>query len=235
MYEGEYRREAGHHNLGGERPNRVQGRPDRVALWAVFLAIAATVIAAASAQAEAGTGGTPTVGGCEDLAFGDRSLQLGDCGDDVRTLNWLLSSRSDVEGAGFGEQFDEPTDLAVREVQDRAGVAANGVVDEATREALRADMKRKTASWYGPGFWRNETACGKKLRRRTVGVAHKRLPCGTKVVFSKGGRWVRAKVIDRGPFVKGRAWDLTQAAARRLGMEYTERVRSAVIEKQPRG
>ena len=93
-------------------------------------------------------------------------------------------------------------------------------------------MNRKTASWYGPGFWRNETACGKELRRGTIGVAHKRLPCGTKVTFNKGGRWLRARVIDRGPFAKGVNWDLTQAAAEALGVEYTESVRSAVIEKK---
>ncbi|MGH2962136.1 MAG: RlpA-like double-psi beta-barrel domain-containing protein [Solirubrobacterales bacterium] len=231
MHEGEYRRFAEDHNSRGDRPSRVQGRPDRVALWAVFLAIGATVVAAASAQAQAGSGGTPIGGECEKVPFGDRSLQLGDCGDDVKTLNWFLNSTTYADGVDFGDEFGDPTDVAVRELQDRAGLAANGVVDGDTREELRAGMKRKTASWYGPGFWRNQTACGQKLRRKTVGVAHKRLPCGTKVVFNKGGRWVRAKVIDRGPFVKGRSWDLTQAAARALGMEYTESVRSAVIEK----
>lgn len=230
MHEGEYRREAARDN-SRHRPSRVQDRPDRIALWAVFMAIAATLVAAASAQAQGGTGGTPLAGACQDVPFGDRALQLGDCGDDVRTLNWLLNSEPYAEGVGFHEAFDDPTDLAVREVQVRAGLSSSGVVDEGTREALRARMKRKTASWYGPGFWRNQTACGTELRRRTVGVAHKRLPCGTKVVFSKRGRWVRAKVIDRGPFVSGRSWDLTQAAARALGMEYTGTVRSAVIEQ----
>jgi rare lipoprotein A (peptidoglycan hydrolase) len=231
MYEGEYRREAARHNSRGDRPSRVQGRPDRAALWAVFMAIAATIVAAASAQAQAGAGGTPTTGECQDVSFGDRSLKLGDCGDDVKTLNWVMRSKSYAEGVGLDEEFGDPTDGAVREFQGRAGLNPSGVVNGNTRAELKGSMKRQTASWYGPGFWGNEAACGKELKRKTVGVAHKKLPCGTKVVFSKGGHWVRTKVIDRGPFVKGRRWDLTHAAAEGLGMEHTEGVRSAVIEK----
>ncbi len=37
------------------------------------------------------------------------------------------------------------------------------------------------------------------------------------MVLAYGGHWVRAKVIDRGPYVRGRKWDLTQALATRLG------------------
>jgi rare lipoprotein A len=78
-------------------------------------------------------------------------------------------------------------------------------------------MKNQYASWYGPGFYGNRTACGKKLKKKTVGVAHKKLPCGTRVAFAYNGQWVRAKVIDRGPYVKGRKWDLTYATAMQLG------------------
>jgi rare lipoprotein A len=93
-------------------------------------------------------------------------------------------------------------------------------------------MERRLASWYGPGFWGNRTACGPRLRRGTVGVAHRRLPCGTRVVIGYGGRYLRTRVIDRGPYVKRRYerdWDLTRAAARRLAFDGTDRVRSAVI------
>jgi hypothetical protein len=234
MYEGEFRREAEVNNRGGDRPSRVHGRPDRVALWAVFLGLAATIAAAASAATAgaAGSGGTTTPGVCEDIAFGDRPLQLGDCGDDVKTLNWVLGSKAYATGVGLDEEFGDLTDAAVRTLQRRAGMSENGVVDDATREELRASMKRRTASWYGPGFWRNETACGKVLKRSKIGVAHKRLPCGTRVTLNKGGRWLRTKVVDRGPYMRGVAWDLTQAAAEALGMEYTESVRAAVIKTE---
>ena len=75
----------------------------------------------------------------------------------------------------------------------------------------------KKATWYGPGFWGRSTACGTLLTPTTIGVAHKRLPCGTQVTFSYGDRSVTATVIDRGPFHKGYAWDLTKKAAKRVG------------------
>lgn len=75
------------------------------------------------------------------------------------------------------------------------------------------------ASWYGPGLWGRSTACGEVLQPTTIGVAHKTLPCGTTVRFTYHGQTVIAPVIDRGPYVKGRAWDLTAAAAEAIGLE----------------
>ncbi len=73
------------------------------------------------------------------------------------------------------------------------------------------------ASYYGPGLYGNGVACGGVLRPGTVGVAHKTLPCGTKVKFKYGHRVVSARVIDRGPYIAGRDWDLTAALRDRLG------------------
>jgi rare lipoprotein A (peptidoglycan hydrolase) len=75
----------------------------------------------------------------------------------------------------------------------------------------------KKATWYGPGFWGRSTACGVTLTKTTLGVAHRKLPCGTQVTFSYAGRSVTATVIDRGPFRKGYAWDMTKKVAKRLG------------------
>ena len=72
------------------------------------------------------------------------------------------------------------------------------------------------ASWYGPGFYGNRTGCGGTLRYGQLGVAHKSLPCGTMVTFRRGKRSVRVPVIDRGPYVGGREYDLTEATAQRL-------------------
>lgn len=73
------------------------------------------------------------------------------------------------------------------------------------------------ASWYGPGLYGNPMACGGRLSPGTVGVAHKWLPCGTKLTFRHGGRVVRARVVDRGPYVAGREFDLTYGLKVRLG------------------
>jgi rare lipoprotein A (peptidoglycan hydrolase) len=48
-------------------------------------------------------------------------------------------------------------------------------------------------------------------------VAHKSLPCGTKVTISYRGRTAQAVVRDRGPYVGGREFDLAGAVARKLG------------------
>jgi rare lipoprotein A (peptidoglycan hydrolase) len=84
------------------------------------------------------------------------------------------------------------------------------------------------ASWYGPGLYGNRTACGQVLRATTIGVAHRSLPCGTMVRFTYHGHAVVAPVIDRGPYVKGRAWDLTAAASEALEFEGVGRVHYAV-------
>jgi peptidoglycan lytic transglycosylase len=75
------------------------------------------------------------------------------------------------------------------------------------------------ASWYGPGLYGNRTGCGGTLRYGQLGVAHKTLPCGTMVTFKRGDRSVRVPVIDRGPYVGGREYDLTAATAARLGFK----------------
>lgn len=56
-------------------------------------------------------------------------------------------------------------------------------------------------------------ACGGRLRRDQFGVANKNLPCGTMVTFRYGGKALRVPVIDRGPYIAGREWDLTGATA----------------------
>ena len=72
------------------------------------------------------------------------------------------------------------------------------------------------ASWYGPGLYGNHLGCGGTLGAGTLGVANKSLPCGTKVTLRHHGRVVRVPVIDRGPYVAGREYDLTEATANRL-------------------
>ena len=78
-------------------------------------------------------------------------------------------------------------------------------------------------SWYGPGFYGNRTACGLAYTKTIMGVAHRSLPCGTMVSFRnpKNGRVITVPVIDRGPYVAGRHWDLSGAACTALAHCYT--------------
>lgn len=72
------------------------------------------------------------------------------------------------------------------------------------------------ASWYGGG---GSLACGGSLTSATMGVANKTLPCGTLITLRYGDRMVRVPVVDRGPYVAGREFDLTEATKDALGFE----------------
>ncbi len=102
----------------------------------------------------------------------------------------------------------------------RVRVAAAPGVAPAKRAVGRLNVFRSAnASWYGPGLYGRQTGCGGTLQAGKLGVAHKSLPCGTLVTFRHGDRTVRVPVIDRGPYVGGREYDLTAATAERLGFE----------------
>ena len=89
------------------------------------------------------------------------------------------------------------------------------------------------ASWYGPGFHGNRTANGEIYDQYELTAAHPSLPLGTRVMVTnlENGRAVQVRVNDRGPFVDGRAIDLSYAAARTIGMvgPGTVRVRIEVL------
>jgi rare lipoprotein A len=67
-------------------------------------------------------------------------------------------------------------------------------------------------------------ACGGRLGYDSLVVAHRRLPCGTRVTIHYHGRTVQARVQDRGPFVGGREFDLAGGVARRLGFDGVGRI-----------
>ena len=85
------------------------------------------------------------------------------------------------------------------------------------------------ATWYGPENSSALTACGLRMTHRTVGVAHRTLPCGTKVEIFYRGRTMVVAVIDRGPYANGADWDLTEATARQLGFDGVETVGSIIV------
>jgi hypothetical protein len=100
---------------------------------------------------------------------------------------------------------------------------AGGGSDPGAHRALgRLNVYRLAgASWYGGG---GGLACGGQLTSATMGVANKTLPCGSQVTLRYGDRTVRVRVIDRGPYVAGREFDLTEATKRALGFGDTGQV-----------
>ena len=101
-------------------------------------------------------------------------------------------------------------------------VRAFGVHDAHSRGSASKARRLTThhpagASYYGPGQYGNSVACGGTLMPGTMGVANKTLPCGTEVKLRYHGHTVTVPVIDRGPYVAGRAIDLSTAT--RLALE----------------
>jgi peptidoglycan lytic transglycosylase len=64
-----------------------------------------------------------------------------------------------------------------------------------------------------------KTASGIPVKDNAMTAAHKSLPFGSKakVTNKKNGHAVTVTITDRGPYVKGRCIDLSQAGARALG------------------
>jgi rare lipoprotein A (peptidoglycan hydrolase) len=108
--------------------------------------------------------------------------------------------------------------FAFRFRPQRPGSARLRVLIDAKRHAIgRLNVYRRAAvSWYGPGLYGNKLSCGGRLTPGTLGVAHKTLPCGTKVTLRHGKRVIRVPVVDRGPYAGGREFDLTAATSHRL-------------------
>jgi rare lipoprotein A len=84
----------------------------------------------------------------------------------------------------------------------------------------RGKIQRGKASWYGKRFQGRKTASGERFDRHAMTAAHKTLPFGTRVrvTHPKSGRSVVVRINDRGPYARGRIVDLSEEAARRLGM-----------------
>lgn len=108
--------------------------------------------------------------------------------------------------------------FVVRWAVPRVGRRTLRVAVAGTRRAAGRVVvyRRALASWYGPGLYGGPLACGGRLHEGTLGVANKSLPCGTKVTVRFRGRSVSVPVVDRGPYVGNREFDLTGALRNRL-------------------
>jgi rare lipoprotein A len=100
-----------------------------------------------------------------------------------------------------------------------AGLSLKGAAAENNAPAPPKPV-RPLASWYGAFHHGRLTANGETFDRRQLTAAHRSLPFGTivRVTDPSTGRWVLVRVNDRGPFRPGRVIDLSEAAARQLGM-----------------
>ena len=93
------------------------------------------------------------------------------------------------------------------------------------------------ASYYSETLHGRRTASGERYDMRALTAAHPTLPFGSRVRVTNlaNGRSVVVRINDRGPHVKGRVIDLSNAAARKLRFidQGTTRVRLEVLDRGP--
>jgi rare lipoprotein A (peptidoglycan hydrolase) len=120
-----------------------------------------------------------------------------------------------------------------------AATGTGGAAAPSGKAASQSPAKPKVrstalATWFGPGFYGKQTACGQTLLPTVVGVANRTLPCGTLIKVTYGSRTVTLPVLDRGPYGSiGADWDLTAGAAEALGITETVRIHARVVGSTP--
>ncbi len=210
--------------------------PLRCGLYAVALGTTMTFVGAVPAPAQADSQGTAT---------SEPTASIAKVGVGKRKINVPAGGRAVVAGTVLPRVAGRIAYLQIRKGnrwytidRDRTGSQGRYVLRDKRRQPMSArarvivrngDHRAKRrigrmnvyrealASWYGPGFYGQKTGCGGTLGYSQLGVAHKTLPCGTKVTLRHNGRRVRVPVIDRGPYSGAREYDLTAATARKLG------------------
>lgn len=111
--------------------------------------------------------------------------------------------------------------FAIRAVVGSASQAQSAAVTPALTTTV---YRPSRATEYGPGFYGKRTACGKRLRRGTIGLANRTLRCGESVAIYYRGKTLVVPVIDRGPYANGADWDLTVATGKALGIDGTAQI-----------
>jgi len=96
------------------------------------------------------------------------------------------------------------------------------------------DIGSGMASYYGRELAGNRTASGEAFDPDDFTCAHRSLPFGSKVRVTNlaNGQSVIVRVNDRGPWGRGRVIDISQAAAKEIGMHRsgTARVRMTLLD-----
>jgi rare lipoprotein A len=149
------------------------------------------------------------------------------------TAQWIPIATTTIgdDGAYYARwRADVTGRLTTRATVGRAAGTGAALALAAPLEAAMTVYRPARASWYGPGFYGRRTACGLRMTRTLLGVAHRRLPCGTQVALTYKGKAITVPVVDRGPFKRGRRWDLTSAAAGALDFTYTDRIGAIPVE-----
>lgn len=76
------------------------------------------------------------------------------------------------------------------------------------------------ASWYGAPYHNRRGSNGEIYDMHAMTAAHRTLPLGSivRVTSLSSGQSAVVRITDRGPFIEGRIIDLSQAAAKKIGL-----------------
>jgi rare lipoprotein A (peptidoglycan hydrolase) len=141
---------------------------------------------------------------------------------DPTTEAWTKQATTTVKPDGTFVARWKPRHIG--QFRTRALVGGEARSASSTPELPLNVFRPAIATWYGPGFYGKQTACGQELTEDLVGVAHRSLPCGTNVAVRYGANTIVVPVVDRGPYGGQAKWDLTKAAADQLGFTQTDRI-----------
>ncbi len=94
------------------------------------------------------------------------------------------------------------------------------ILKSLSNENNACQIQKGYASWYGLRDSLMQTANGNVYNSDEIFAASKTLPFGSKVLVKNlyNGKELFVKIVDRGPYVKGRILDLSRGAAKELGM-----------------
>ena len=125
-----------------------------------------------------------------------------------------------------------PPNIGVKPKAEAAKPKAEAKVDTTKSTHRVVGSQAGMASYY----WQPQmTASGVRFNPNAMTAAHRSLPFGTKVRVTnkRNGKSVVVTINDRGPFIKGRIIDLSNAAAGVIGMR-SSGVAPVVVERLTR-
>lgn len=144
---------------------------------------------------------------------------------DPHTGEWIDAATAQVDTDGNFTATWLADHIGVFSVRALPAGSDEARASGATASLRLTVFKPALATWYGPGFYGRRTACGLRMTRDLLGVAHRGLPCGTRVALYFEGRSITVPVVDRGPYARRvAAYDLTAATARALGFTHTAQI-----------
>lgn len=139
--------------------------------------------------------------------------QMGEDAPEPATAPALALEPLDIPSDAWADSSADPVDAP-------AADDADSDADADSADDSGEHLGTGVASWYGDAFAGRRTASGERFDPDGLTAAHRSLPFGSmvRVTHTGSGRSVVVRINDRGPFTRGRVIDVSEEAARHLGL-----------------